>query len=233
MASNLEKMNGAVSQPLQSFMSGVYSWMAFGLFLTGIIAWVMSRDEGMVLALAQNQPLFWGIMIVQLGVVFGMGFFIQRISPIVATLCFIAYSALTGVTFSILFLIYTQASIASVFFITALTFGAMSVYGIVTKRDLTGLGTFMFMGLIGIIIASIVNLFLRSTMMEFVISCVGVVVFVGLTAYDTQKLYRIGENAENIAPDMIHKVTIMGALTLYLDFINLFIQLLRLFGHRR
>jgi hypothetical protein len=178
-----------------------------------------------------NSALMWVVMLAPLGVVFYMSFGIKKMSASKAQMTFWIFAALMGASLSSIFLVYTGASITRVFFITAGTFGAMSIYGYTTKRDLTKLGSFLMMGLIGIIIASIVNIFMKSTMMYFVISILGVLIFVGLTAYDTQKIknmYLVSDSGE-----IMGKKAVMGALTLYLDFINLFIMLLRLFGQRR
>jgi FtsH-binding integral membrane protein len=173
----------------------------------------------------------WVVMLAPLGVVFYMSFGIAKMSSSKAQTTFWIFAALMGASLSSIFLVYTGASITRVFFITAGTFAAMSIYGYTTKKDLTRLGSFLMMGLIGIIIASIVNIFMKSTMMYFVISIIGVLIFVGLTAYDTQKIknmYLVSDTGE-----VMGKKAVMGALTLYLDFINLFIMLLRLFGQRR
>ncbi|MEJ2199610.1 MAG: Bax inhibitor-1/YccA family protein [Desulfuromonadaceae bacterium] len=179
-----------------------------------------------------NKMVFYGLLIGELGLVIALSAAINRISATTASLMFLLYSALNGITFASIFLIYTQSSIASTFFITAGTFAAMSVFGMVTKRDLTGWGSFLFMGLIGIIIASVVNIFLHSPMITWVVSYLGVFIFVGLTAYDTQKLKRISQMGFADGQSR-RKAVILGALTLYLDFINLFLMLLRVLGSRR
>lgn len=176
---------------------------------------------------------FYGLIIAQLGVVFFLSGMVSRISGAMATTLFMLYSVLTGLTLSSVFIVYTSASIASTFFITAGTFGAMSVYGYTTKRDLTKLGSLMVMGLIGILLASIVNIFLKSAPLYWAITYIGVIVFVGLTAYDTQKLKAIGEEVSMDDRENYRRYSIMGALTLYLDFINLFLMLLRILGDRR
>ena len=231
-----------IDQGLRAYMLKVYNYMASGVALTGAIALllfkmaVVSGPNGEILGLTSlgnsiyNSGLAWVIMLAPLGVVFYMSFGIAKMSASKAQTV-LDFAALMGASLSSIFLAYTGTSITRVFFITAGTFGAMSIYGYTTKRDLTKLGSFLFMGLIGIIIASIVNIFLKSSMMYFVISIIGVLVFVGLTAYDTQKIknmYLASDSGE-----LIGKKAVMGALTLYLDFINLFIMLLRLFGQRR
>ena len=211
--------------------------------LTGIISLflfklsVVMSPDGSIAGLTSvgnalyNSALMWVVMLAPLGVVFYMSFGIRKMSAAKAQMTFWIFAALMGASLSSIFLVYTGESITRVFFITAGTFGAMSIYGYTTKRDLTKLGSFLMMGLIGIIIASIVNIFMKSTMMYFVISILGVLIFVGLTAYDTQKIknmYLVSDSGE-----IMGKKAVMGALTLYLDFINLFIMLLRLFGQRR
>ena len=232
-----------IDQGLRSYMLRVYNYMASGVLLTGFIALflfkmaVVSGPNGEIIGLTSlgntiyNSGFAWVLMLAPLGVVFYMSFGIAKMSTAKAQTVFWIFAGLMGASLSSIFLAYTGTSITRVFFITSGTFGAMSIYGYTTKKDLTKLGSFLFMGLIGIIIASLVNLFLKSSMMYFVISIIGVLVFVGLTAYDTQKIknmYLASDSGE-----MIGKKAVMGALTLYLDFINLFIMLLRLFGQRR
>lgn len=211
----------------RTFMNRVYAWMAGGLALTGAVAWGVASNEALFSAIA---PYFRVLMLVQLAVVFAFVFLQTRVSGAVAAAMFLTYAALTGVTFSVLFYVFSLGSIAGVFAITAGSFLALSVFATVTKKDLSGWASFLFIGLFGIVIASIVNLFLHSGMMGFVISCAAVLVFGGLTAYDTQKLRQMhaasGYSSSATLP-------ISGALTLYLDFINLFLALLRLFGNRR
>ena len=224
---------------LREYMLRIYNYMASGLALTGIIAYASAHTPAILNLLYATSPegflqptmLAWIAMISPLGFVLALSFGINRMSPTMAQAVFWGFSAVMGLSLAHIFLSYTGTSIARIFFITSGTFAGMSLYGYTTKRDLTGLGSFMFMGLIGIIIASIVNMFLQSTMMHFVISVIGVLVFVGLTAYDTQKIKNL--YAEVDSSDTATKKAIMGALTLYLDFINLFLMLLRLFGERR
>ncbi len=216
------------------FMASVYRWMAFGLALTGIVAWAVTNSPGMLRAFYNFQDgqvvgvsgLFWGVGIAELALVWLFVPAIQRVSLAAAAGMFLAYCALSGVTFSVYLLTYTAASIVSTLLITGGAFFGLSLYGTITKRDLSGARSFLFVGLIGIILASIVNLFLRSNAVEFVISCAGVLIFAGLTAYDTQKLRAIGEQGEE-------RHALVGALALYLDFINLFLFLLRFLGRRR
>ena len=232
-----------IDEGLRAYMLKVYNYMGSGVLLTGVIALmffkiaVVTSDGGEIIGLTNfgnsiyNSGLKWVIMLAPLAVVFYMSFGIAKMSAAKAQTTFWIFAALMGASLSSIFLMYTGASITRVFFITAGTFGAMSIYGYTTKKDLTKLGSFLMMGLFGIIIASVVNIFMKSTMMYFVISILGVLIFVGLTAYDTQKIknmYMASDSGE-----LMGKKAVMGALTLYLDFINLFIMLLRLFGQRR
>ena len=237
------KKNVVWDAGLRSYMLKVYNYMATGVLLTGIISLLsfkMSAEvsaSGQIIALTDygkaifNSGLKWVIMLAPLGIVFYMSFGINRMSVAKAQTVFWIFAALMGLSLSWILLVFTGVSVARVFFITSATFGAMSIYGYTTKRDLTKLGSFLMMGLIGIIIASLVNIFIKSPMMQFVISILGVLIFVGLTAYDTQKIKNMYSASDTI--EISGKKAIMGALTLYLDFINLFIMLLRLFGQRR
>jgi FtsH-binding integral membrane protein len=219
---------------VNDFVRSVYNWMALGLGLTGFIAFYVSNSPNLIKLIFGNQILFFGLIIGELGLVFYLSARVQKIQASTATALFILYAALNGVTLSFIFLIYTQSSIVSTFFICSATFVACSIYGMVTKRDLTSFGGFMAMGLIGIIIASVVNMFIRSSGMSMIISYIGVLVFVGLTAYDTQKLKRMAlAQPSDLEAGVVRKGAIMGALTLYLDFINLFLMLLRILGNRR
>ena len=218
---------------VNAFLRGVYWWMTAGLALTGVMAWLVYNSPTMQQIVFGNQMVFIGFIIAEVGLVFFLSARIQRLAGSTATFLFMVYSALNGATFSVFLMAYTMPSVATVFFITAGTFGATSLYGMVTKRDLTSLGGFCMMGLIGVIIASIVNLFMQNPMVYMIISYVGVIVFVGLTAYDTQRLRVMGESVPADDPEAVRRGTIMGALALYLDFINLFIMLLRIFGERR
>ncbi len=215
-----------------SFLPKVYAWMTTGLGLTALASMMTLSSPDLLNLIFGNKVVFYALIFGELGLVIALSAAINKISSKTATLMFLLYSALNGVTFASIFLIYTRSSIASTFFVAAGTFGAISIYGYVTKRDLTGWGSFFFMGLIGIIIASVVNIFLQSEMIYWITSYIGVFVFVGLTAYDTQKIKRIGaagfDNEESRK-----KASILGALTLYLDFINLFLMLLRIMGNRR
>ena len=218
---------------LNAFMRGVYQWMALGLGLTAAAAFLTAQSPAMQQIIFGNQLVFFGLIIGELLLVVGISAGIRRMSASTASGLFLLYSALNGLTLSFVLLLYTGESVAMTFVICAGMFGAMSVYGMTTKKDLTSWGSFLFMGLIGIILASVVNIFLQSSAMQFVISILGVVIFTGLTAYDTQKLKVMGETAPANDATAIRRGVILGALTLYLDFINLFLMLLRLFGSRR
>lgn len=206
----------------------VYAWMGAGLAITAIMALITLSSPAVLEAVFGNRLVFYGLMIGELALVFTLAGAINKLSAATATLIFVAYSALNGVTLSVVALAYTASSITSTFVITGGMFGAMSIYGYVTKKDLTSWGSFLFMGLIGIVIASVVNIFVGSSAVSWVISGIGVIVFTGLTAYDTWKIKELA--AQGIEG---RKPAILGALTLYLDFINLFLMLLRLGGDRR
>ncbi|WP_300909768.1 Bax inhibitor-1/YccA family protein [uncultured Desulfovibrio sp.] len=215
------------------YMRQVYQWMTAGLALTTAVAYGVVSSPAIRDAILGNSMVMILLIVAQFGLVIALSAAIHKMSAGTATALFLLYSALTGATLSSIFVIYPIASIANAFLVTTGTFLAMSVYGSVTKRDLTGMGNFLFMGLIGIVIAMVVNIFLRSGMMDLIISCLGVLIFTGLTAYDTQKLRRFGEGAPLADGTAVRRGAIMGALTLYLDFINLFLMLLRLFGGNR
>ena len=218
---------------VNSFIRSVYNWMFIGLALTGFIALYVASNPTLYSTIIGNRMLFYGLIIGELGLVFYVSARIQNMQASTATALFLFYSALNGATLSVIFVAYTMSSIASTFFICAATFGACSVYGMITKRDLTGVGQFMIMGLIGIIIASVVNIFIKSSAMNMIISYIGVFIFVGLTAYDTQKLKIMAlSQPEGIGNEVVRKGAIMGALNLYLDFINMFLFLLSIFGDR-
>lgn len=209
------------------FMQRVYWWMTVGLGLTGATAWLVASSQT---ALAAVLPYFQILALGGLGVVIVFSFIAHKVSGPVAALMFLGYAFLNGLVFSVLFLVYQLGSIGTAFFITGGTFAAMSAYGTFTKKDLSSWGTFLFMGLIGIIIAGVVNIFLQSDMLGFVKSCAAVVIFAGLTAYDTQKLRQFHASS---GYSSAASLAISGALTLYLDFVNLFLHLLRLLGRRR
>ncbi|NIA05300.1 MAG: BAX inhibitor (BI)-1/YccA family protein [Proteobacteria bacterium] len=214
------------------FLAKVFNWMAVGLGLTGVVAY-FTAQSGLAMSIVRG-PIFFILVLAELGMVFYLSARIDKLQPGTATGLFVGYSVLNGLTLSTIFLAYTKASIGGTFLITAGMFGAMSVYGLVTKRDLSGMGSFMFMGLIGIILASVVNFFMKSSGLSWAISVIGVLVFVGLTAWDVQRLKDIGEKGIMTQGDAaIRKGSIIGALSLYLDFINLFLMLLRFFGGSR
>lgn len=211
----------------------VYVWMALALVITGFVALYASKSYTFMTTIAQNSILFWGLLIAEIGVVWYLSARINRISFTKATVLFILYSILNGATLSFIFLVYTMTSIAGTFFITAGTFAVMALFGYVTKKDLSKLGSICLMALIGLIIASLVNLFLHNSMMDMVISCIGVLLFVGLTAYDSQKIKQLLTADDIEVNETTQKIALMGAMTLYLDFINLFLYLLRLLGDRK
>jgi FtsH-binding integral membrane protein len=213
-----------------SFLSKVYGWMFFGLLITSGTAFLVASSPALIRMFILNRLLFWILAFGQLGLVFYLSARVEKMAPATAAGLFMLYSALVGVTSSVILLIYTSASIVSTFIVTAGMFGATAVFGSLTKRSLAGLGQFMFMGLIGLILASIVGIFWENSALQFVISVVGVLVFTGLTAWDAQRLKHIA----TVLPDgRVGSYAVVGALSLYLDFINLFFFLLRFTGSRR
>jgi FtsH-binding integral membrane protein len=220
----------AVDQGLRAYMLRVYNYMASGVALSGIVAALVASSPTFLQAI-YGSPLQWVVMLAPLGFVLAISFGLQRMSATTLQALFWAFAAAMGLSLSWIFVAYTPVSITRVFFISAATFGAMSLYGYTTKKDLTGWGSFLLMGLIGIVIAGIVNIFLESAAIHFAVSVIGVLVFVGLTAYDTQRIRETYLQADGA--EVATKKAVMGALTLYLDFINLMIMLLRLFGERR
>lgn len=215
----------------QRFFSRVYGFMVLALAISGVAAFFVANNVGIQRVIFGNQLVFFGLIIGELVLVFILSAQIQSMSRQTATLLFIAYSIVNGLTLSAVFLVYTSSSIASIFLISALMFGGMSLYGLKTKSDLNSAGRYLIMGLIGVIIASVVNMLLRSSTLNWLISILTVVIFTGLTAYDTQKLLNISKYDDG--SENFQKVAIIGALQLYLDFINIFLALLRLFGNRR
>jgi FtsH-binding integral membrane protein len=219
---------------VNTFIRSVYNWMAIGLGLTGFTALYVSNSETMLKLIFGNQLIFFGLIIAELVLVFSLASRVNKMQASTATSLFVLYAALNGVTLSAIFLIYTRSSITSTFFICAATFVASSIFGMVTKRDLTSLGQFMIMGFIGIFIATIVNLFVGSYGLQMIISYIGVIVFVGLTAYDTQKLKAMAlSQPDGLDAGVVRKGAIIGALTLYLDFILMFQYLLFILGGSR
>ena len=218
---------------VNSFVRSVYNWMAIGLGLTGFVAYYVANSPSLLNIIFGNQIVFWGLIIGELALVFTLSARVAKMQASTATALFVLYAVLNGATLSVIFLAYTKSSIASTFFVCAGTFVSASIYGWVTKKDLTSFGSFLFMGLIGIIIASVVNIFLKSSGMAMIISYVGVFIFVGLTVYDTQRLKNMALTQPADADgSVVRKGAILGALSLYLDFINLFLMLLRIMGNR-
>jgi len=225
-----QSQSTAIDQGLREYMMKVYNYMTSGLAISGLVAWGFASSDTLMQAVF-GSGLQWIVMLAPLGFIFFLGARLQKMSLSAAQITFWAFAAVMGISLSSILYAFTGLSVARVFLITCSTFAAMSIYGYTTKRDLTKFGSFLIMGLIGIILASIVNIFMQSSAMHFIISCVGVLVFVGLTAYDTQ---RIKSTYYQVAgTNFAGKAAIMGALTLYLDFINLFIMLMQLFGQRR
>jgi uncharacterized protein len=219
---------------VNSFIQGVYNWMALGLGLTGLVAFFVASSPTLLQFIFGNTLIFFGLIIGQLALVFTISSRVHKMQPSTATKLFLLYASLNGATLAVVFLAYTASSIASTFFICAATFGVCSIYGMTTKRDLTSWGGFLFMGLIGIIIASVVNIFLRSSAVSMIVSYIGVFIFIGLTAYDTQRLKTMAlTQPEGLDAGVIRKGSILGALSLYLDFINMFLFMLYIFGGSR
>lgn len=220
----------AADERVTTFLRSVYGWMFAGLGVTAAVAYFIAQSPGLAIAIASNPILFYGLMIVQLGLVFFLSARVARLAPSTASLLFVLYSALTGVTFSFILLSYTGASIASTFVVCSGMFGALAFYGTTTSRSLAGWGQFLFMGLIGVVLASIVGMFWQNDAFQFVLAFIGVIVFTGLTAYDAQRLKQM---AVALPDGRTGTYAVVGALTLYLDFINLFLMLLRFMGNRR
>ena len=221
----------SMSAAFPILMRKVYVWMTLALVITGVTAYGVATSPGLMMAIATNKLLFWGLIIAEFGLVVAISAAINKLSLTTATLLFVMYSVINGATLSFIFAIYTMSSIACVFFITAGTFAVMAVIGYTTKKDLTSMGKILFMALIGIIIATIVNIFLKSTGLQMIVSYLGVLIFVGLTAYDSQKIKQMLLMAPD-AGEGAQKIALLGALSLYLDFVNLFIYILRIFGRR-
>lgn len=213
-----------------AFLSRVYGWMFVGLLITSGVAFAVASSPALIETLILNRLLFWGLLFAQLGLVFYLSARVEKVAPATAAGLFVLYSALVGVTSSVIFLVYTRSSITQTFVVTAGMFGATAVFGTVTKRSLAGMGQFLFMGLIGLILAMIVGFFWHSDALQFVISVVGVLVFTGLTAWDAQRLKQM---AVALPDGRVGSYAVVGALSLYLDFINLFFFLLRFTGNRR
>lgn len=220
-----------VASALSALMRKVYVWMTLALVITGFTAYAVATSPGLLMAIVGNRFVLLGLIVAELALVVGISGAINRLSLAVATLMFVLYSVINGATLSVVFLAFTMSSITSVFFITAGTFATMALVGYTTKKDLTSMGRMLFMALIGLVIATVVNMFMRSSGLDMILNYVGVLVFVGLTAYDTQKIKEQLMMADNMG-EAAQKVALVGALTLYLDFINLFLYLLRILGKR-
>jgi uncharacterized protein len=219
-----------VAERVSVFLRAVYGWMCVGLAITAGTAWFIAGSPGLVRAIATNRLLFWGLMAAQLGIVFALSARVEKMAASTASSLFVLYSALTGVTISFVLLAYTGESVANTFLVTAGMFGGLAAYGTVTRRSLEGLGSFLFMGLMGVVLASVVGIFWHNDGLQFVISFIGVIVFAGLTAYDSQRLKAMALASPS---GQAGSYAIVGALALYLDFINLFLFLLRFTGSRR
>lgn len=220
-----------VASALPALMRKVYVWMTLALVITGFTAYAVATSPGLLMAIVGNRFVLLGLIVAELALVVGISGAINRLSLAVATLMFVLYSVINGATLSVVFLAFTMSSITSVFFITAGTFATMALVGYTTKKNLTSMGRMLFMALIGLVIATVVNMFMRSSGLDMILNYVGVLVFVGLTAYDTQKIKEQLMMADNMG-EAAQKVALVGALTLYLDFINLFLYLLRILGKR-
>lgn len=216
---------------VQSFFMQVYGWMTSGLLATGILAYYTAHSPWLLSVIFSSKLVFYGLLLATLGIVFVLSRSIQSLSATAASFLFFVYASLNGLTLASIFLLYTYSSIANVFFITAGTFGAMSAYGYLTKADLSRWGSILFMSVIGLVIATLVNVFLQSSTLMWLLTYAGVLIFVALTAYDTQRLKEMAYSLDD--EEMVGKFAVLGALTLYLDFINLFLYLLRIFGKRR
>lgn len=222
----------AMSTAFSALMRKVFIWMALALVITGVTAYGVATTPSLLIAIVTNKALFWGLIIAELALVFAVSGAINRLSLATATLLFVLYSVVNGATLSVIFLAYSMPAIIQTFFITAGTFGVMALVGYTTKTDLTSLGKLLFMALIGLVIATVVNMFVGSTGFDYILSYVGVLIFVGLTAYDTQKIKQMCMQASD-AGEHMQKLALLGALSLYLDFINLFLYLLRIFGNNK
>lgn len=225
-------MSTAFSTAFSTLMRKVFIWMALALVITGVTAYGVATTPSLLIAIVTNKALFWGLIIAELALVFAVSGAINRLSLATATLLFVLYSVVNGATLSVIFLAYSMPAIIQTFFITAGTFGVMALVGYTTKTDLTSLGKLLFMALIGLVIATVVNMFVGSTGFDYILSYVGVLIFVGLTAYDTQKIKQMCMQAPD-AGEHMQKLALLGALSLYLDFINLFLYLLRIFGNNK
>ncbi len=226
-----EKERG-LTNVFSALMRKVYTWMTLALVITGVTAYGVASSPTLLMSIYSNSAIMWGLIIAEFALVFAISGAINRLSLSTATLLFIIYSVLNGAMLSSVFMLYTVTNIAKVFFITAGTFGAMAFYGYTTKKDLTSIGKILFMALIGLIIATVVNMFLKSSGFDYILSYIGVAIFTGLTAWDSQKIKQMLQTQYDMS-EGAQKLALLGALTLYLDFINLFLYLLRIFGNNR
>ena len=226
-----EKERG-LTNVFSALMRKVYTWMTLALVITGVTAYGVASSDTLLMSIYSNSAIMWGLIIAEFALVFAISGAINRLSLSTATLLFIIYSVLNGAMLSSVFMLYTVTNIAKVFFITAGTFGAMAFYGYTTKKDLTSIGKILFMALIGLIIATVVNMFLKSSGFDYILSYIGVAIFTGLTAWDSQKIKQMLQTQYDMS-EGAQKLALLGALTLYLDFINLFLYLLRIFGNNR
>lgn len=227
-----ENYTGQLADASRTLMTKVYGWMCAALAITALTALFCSNSYGFMELLLTNRVLFWGIMIAEFALVVGISAMIEKLSLRTATLLFILYSVVNGLTMSIIFLAYTKASIATTFFITAGMFGGMALYGTVTKKDLSSWGSYLFMALLGLILAGVVNIFWQNSVFHFIVSVIGVLIFVGLTAFDAQKIKNMLAGATDLGENN-QKIALLGSLSLYLDFINMFLYLLRFFGRSK
>lgn len=225
----INEKEGSLSLAFPALMRKVYVWMTLALVITGVTAYGVAASPSLMMAIYSNKILMWGLIIAEFALVFGVTAAINRLSLATATLLFILYSVINGAMLSAIFVVYSPMVITKVFFITAGTFGAMAAYGYFTKRDLSGIGKILFMALIGLVIATVVNIFLKSNGFDLILSYLGVAIFTGLTAWDSQKIKMMLAQCEDMN-EGAQKIALLGALTLYLDFINLFLYLLRIFG---
>lgn len=228
----IDEREGYVSMAFPALMRKVYVWMALALVITGFTAYGVANSPALLMAVYGNKTLFWGLIIAELALVWGVTAAIGRLSLTTATLLFVLYSVINGATLSVIFVAFSTTVITKTFLVTAGTFGVMSLIGYTTKTNLTSVGKLLFMALIGIIIATVVNMFVKSSGLDLIISYIGVLIFVGLTAYDTQKLKNMLAYSD-VMDESMQKIALLGALNLYLDFINLFLFLLRIFGGNR
>lgn len=228
---NVSRFGSQADVAQNTFITKVYGWMALALAVTGLTAWWVATTPSVLQAIYSSRAVMWILLIAEFGLVFAISGAIQRISSSTARLLFFVYAVVNGLTLSFIFLVYTSTSIATTFFITAGTFALMSIFGYVTKSDLTRAGNMLFMVLIGVVLASLVNIFLKSSTLGWIITIAGIIVFVGLVAYDTQKIKQFAQAAYD--PETGRKLAVISALSLYLDFINLFLLLLNLFGGGR